>query len=82
MSCSNPYGCGTLLLHFIERHKNRQEAAFAASLVHGFEEGSRWFWPNAFVRECAGLLVNRIVPEIVWLVILAALFGSIATLIV
>ena len=41
-----------------------------------------WFWPNAFVRECAGLLVNRIVPEIVWLVILAALFGSIATLIV
>ena len=39
----NPYECGTLLLRFIERHKNRQEAAFAASLVHGFEEGSRWF---------------------------------------
>ena len=47
--------------------------------------GSRtkwWFWPNAFVRECAGLLANRIVPEAVCLVILILVFGGIATLIV
>lgn len=41
-----------------------------------------WFWPNAFVRECVGLLANRIVPEAVCLVILIAIFGGIATLIV
>lgn len=41
-----------------------------------------WFWPNAFVRECVGLLANRIVPEAVCLVILIAVFGGIATLIV
>ena len=47
--------------------------------------GSRtkwWFWPNAFVRECVGLLANRIVPEAVCLVILILVFGGIATLIV
>ena len=41
-----------------------------------------WFWPNAFVRECVGLLANRLVPEAVCLVILILIFGSIATLIV
>ena len=41
-----------------------------------------WFWPNAFVRECVGLLANRIVPEAVCLVILILVFGGIATLIV
>ena len=42
--------------------------------------GSRtkwWFWPNAFVRECAGLLRNRLVPEIIGLVFLLIVFGSI-----
>ena len=29
-----------------------------------------WFWPNAFVRECAGLLRNRIVPELILLVLI------------
>ena len=24
-----------------------------------------WFWPNAFIRECVGLLANRIVPEVI-----------------
>ena len=41
-----------------------------------------WFWPNAFIRECIGLLANRVVPEAVWLVILTLVFGGIATLIV
>ena len=40
--------------------------------------GSRtkwWFWPNAFVRECVGLLTNRIVPEVVLLIVLIAVFA-------
>ena len=45
--------------------------------------GSRtkwWFWPNAFVRECVGLFQNRIVPEMVLLVILIAVFGLVTWL--
>ena len=41
--------------------------------------GSRtkwWFWPNAFLRECVGLLVNRIKQEILFLVVLTAVFGA------
>ena len=37
--------------------------------------GSRtkwWFWPNAFMRECVGLMANRIRTEILLLVITAA----------
>ena len=41
-----------------------------------------WFWPNAFIRECIGLLANRIAVEAVILVLLILLFGGIATLIV
>ena len=41
-----------------------------------------WFWPNAFIRECIGLLANRIAVEAVVLVLLILLFGGIATLIV
>ena len=41
-----------------------------------------WFWPNAFIRECIGLLANRIVVEAVALVLVILLFGGIATLIV
>ncbi len=37
-----------------------------------------WFWPNAFMRECAGLLVNRWKQELVLLVVLAALFGTLS----
>ena len=41
--------------------------------------GSRtkwWFWPNAFLRECVGLLANRVKQETVVLVILAAFFAG------
>lgn len=41
-----------------------------------------WFWPNAFIRECIGLLANRIAVEVVCLVLLVLLFGGIATLVV
>ena len=43
--------------------------------------GSRtkwWFWPNAFVRECIGLLKNRIISEMILLVIVTVLFGAIS----
>ena len=43
--------------------------------------GSRtkwWFWPNAFMRECVGLLVNRWKQELLFLVLLNALFGVLA----
>ncbi len=31
-----------------------------------------WFWPNAFVRECVGLLQNRWKQELILLVLLLA----------
>ncbi|MBQ8109616.1 MAG: YdcF family protein [Clostridia bacterium] len=43
--------------------------------------GSRtrwWYWPNAFMRECAGLLVNRWKQEIVLLIVLVAFFGALS----
>lgn len=46
--------------------------------------GSRtkwWFWPNAFIRECVGLLQNRWKQELLLLLILAALFGVISMII-
>ena len=43
--------------------------------------GSRtkwWFWPNAFVRECAGLLQKRWKQEVLFLVLLVAFFGALS----
>ena len=58
-------------------------AGLAGLRAEGLGSDTRWwFWPNAFIRECAGLLANRLVPEAVCLVILILIFGSIATLIV
>ncbi len=40
--------------------------------------GSRtkwWYWPNAFMRECVGLLVNHIWQELLLLVLMIAFFG-------
>ena len=37
-----------------------------------------WFWPNAFVRECVGLLVNRWKQELLFLIILIVLFGALS----
>ena len=40
--------------------------------------GSRtkwWFWPNAFMRECAGLLKNRLKLELMLLLVMLAFFG-------
>ena len=37
-----------------------------------------WFWPNAFMRETAGLLAKRWKQEILLLVLLAAFFGALS----
>ena len=34
-----------------------------------------WFWPNAFMRECAGLLQKRWKQEILLLILMIAFFG-------
>ena len=34
-----------------------------------------WFWPNAFMRECAGLLLHRWKQEILLLAVLLVFFG-------
>jgi uncharacterized SAM-binding protein YcdF (DUF218 family) len=43
--------------------------------------GSRtkwWYWPNAFMRECAGLLARRWKPELLLLAALTAFFGALS----
>ena len=39
-----------------------------------------WFWPNAFIRECVGLLRNRIVPVIFGMAFLIVVFGMMSWL--
>ena len=43
--------------------------------------GSRtkwWYWPNAFMRECAGLMMNRIPQELLLLAIMIVFFGALS----
>ena len=43
--------------------------------------GSRtkwWYWPNAFMRECAGLMLNRIPQELLLLAAMIAFFGALS----
>ena len=43
--------------------------------------GSRtrwWYWPNAFMRECAGLLARRWKQEVMMVAGLALFFGALA----
>lgn len=40
-----------------------------------------WYWPNAFMRECVGLLVNRWKEELALLVFLAFLFGTLSMMV-
>ena len=37
-----------------------------------------WFWPNAFMRECVGLLKNRWKQEVLLLILLIAFFGALS----
>ncbi len=51
-------------------------AALAGLPAEGMGSDTKWwFWPNAFMRECAGLLRNRIRQEIVLLAAMAGFFG-------
>ena len=40
-----------------------------------------WFWPNAFMRECVGLLANRWKQELVLLAVLVGIFAGLSMLI-
>ena len=43
--------------------------------------GSRtkwWYWPNAFMRECVGLMLNRIPQELLLLAVMVLLFGALS----
>lgn len=43
--------------------------------------GSRtkwWYWPNAFMRECVGLMLNRIPQELMLLAAMLAFFGMLS----
>ena len=37
-----------------------------------------WYWPNAFMRECAGLMLNRVPQELLLLAVLVAFFGALS----
>ena len=39
-----------------------------------------WFWPNAFMRECVGLLQNRIRQEIILLLLIIVYFAVLSML--
>ena len=56
-------------------------ASFAGLEAEGI--GSRtkwWFWPNAFLRECVGLLVRRWKQELLLLVCMTVFFASLTML--
>ena len=43
--------------------------------------GSRtgwWYWPNAFMRECAGLMLNRVPQELMLLAVMILFFGALS----
>ncbi len=43
--------------------------------------GSRtkwWYWPNAFMRECVGLMLNHIPQELLLLVLMILFFGALS----
>ncbi|NLD84044.1 MAG: DUF218 domain-containing protein [Clostridiales bacterium] len=37
-----------------------------------------WFWPNAFLRECVGLMHRRWKQEILFLILMMAFFGALS----
>ena len=48
----------------------------AGLAAEGMGGGTKWwFWPNAFMRECVGLLQRRWKQEILLLILLMAFFG-------
>ena len=54
-------------------------AAETGLQAEGMGQRTRWwYWPNAFMRECAGLLLTRWKQEIVLLAVLTAFFGALS----
>ncbi len=54
-------------------------ANLAGLPCEGMGSGTKWwYWPNAFMRECAGLILNRIPQELLMLAVLVAFFGALS----
>lgn len=52
-------------------------ASLAGLQAEGMGSGTKWwYWPNAFMRECVGLLMNHIRQELLVLVVMIAFFGA------
>ena len=58
-------------------------AKLAGLRVEGMGSKTKWwYWPNAFMRECAGLLRNRLRQEIIMLVVLNVIFAALSLIMV
>ena len=56
-------------------------AADVGLVADGIGSGTKWwFWPNAFIRECVGLLQKKLKQEILLLVVLVVFFGLMSIL--
>ena len=56
-------------------------ASLAGLPAEGIGSPTRWwFWPNAFMRECLGLLRNRWKQELVGVVLMTAFFAVLTML--
>ena len=54
-------------------------ANLAGLSAEGVGSGTKWwYWPNAFMRECAGLMLNRIPQELMLMVAMVAFFGALS----
>ena len=54
-------------------------AARAGLSAEGVGSSTKWwYWPNAFLRECAGLFVHRIPQELALLAVTLAFFGALS----
>ena len=52
-------------------------ASLAGLRAEGIGSITRWwYWPNAFMREVVGLLANRWKQELVFLIVLIFVFGT------
>ena len=56
-------------------------ASLAGLRAEGIGSRTRWwFWPNAFMRECVGLLQNRWREELALLAVMTAFFATLSVL--
>ena len=70
---------------FLKKYDKRIKAGLQMKRLEAEGIGSRtkwWFWPNAFLRECVGLMVNRMKLEIVLLIGAAFLYAVLSFMLI